>query len=175
LPGLFREQLHTKLPAGSRSTLVFALNNGKAGEMFTKKFVKKARELGWKATAAQPHKGRVKLDWNELHQREQLTAKELDEYSYNGQLLVAVSPTQKAGLVYSKHGWKEFPFGHNSRLYWFKLDLDRFDRAKADVIDQADRDKEELTEEEIRERALQEAIRSSYLVYWWRTSSTRGL
>ncbi|WP_288739505.1 toprim domain-containing protein [uncultured Rheinheimera sp.] len=156
-PGTFLEQLHTKLPAGSRPTLVFALDDGKAGEMFTKKFVKQARELGWKATAAQPPKGRVKLDWNELHQREQLTAKDLDEYRYNGQLLVALSATQKAGLMYSKHGWKEFPFGHNSRLFWFKLDLDRFDRAKADVVDQADRDKEELTEEEIRERALQES------------------
>lgn len=156
-PEKFLEELAKALPAGSRPKLVFALDDGKAGEMFTRKFVKLARELGWSASAAQPPKGRIKLDWNELHQREQLTTKHLDDYKHNGQLLIAGTPAEKALLMYSKSGAKEFPFGHSSRLYWFKLDLDRFDKAQANVIDQAGRDGEELTDDEVRERALKEA------------------
>ena len=156
-PETFLEELAVKLPTGSRPALVFALDDGKAGEMFTRKFVKQARELGWNATAAQPPAGRIKLDWNELHQRGRLTSKDLDEYRYNGKLLIAGSAPQKALLMYSKHGWKEFPFGHNNRLYWFKLDLDRFNRAESQVIEAAERDGEELTDDEIRERAIQEA------------------
>lgn len=156
-PEKFLETLALKLPASSRPTLVFALDDGKAGEMFTKKFVKLARELGWRATAAQPPAARIKLDWNELHQRERLSSKDLEEYRYNGKLLIAGSAPQKALLMYSKHGWKEFPFGHNNRLYWFKLDLDRFNKAESQVIEAAEREGLELSDEEIRERAIQEA------------------
>ncbi|MCL1076480.1 toprim domain-containing protein [Shewanella dokdonensis] len=151
------EELALRLPANTRPTLIFALDDGKAGEMFTRKFVKRARELGWRACAAQPPKGRVKLDWNELHQRERLTAKDREEYRYLGKLLIAPTANAKALLIHQRKGTKEFPFGFNSCLYWFKLDLDRFSKAMQQVADAADRDGEELTDEELRERALQEA------------------
>jgi hypothetical protein len=151
------EQLEAQLPSSSRPTLIFALDEGKAGERFTKKFVKRAQELGWKATAAQPPKGKVKLDWNELHQRERLSDKNLDEYRHLGQLLIATSATQKALLMYSKKGVQEFPFGFNNSLFWFKLDLGRFNKAYQQAEDAAMRDGEELTDDEIRERALQES------------------
>lgn len=151
------EQLDALLPTNMRPTLVFAFDDGKAGESFTKKFVKRARELGWKASAAQPPKGKIKLDWNELHQRERLTEKHLEEYRYLGQLLIATSATQKALLMYNKKGVQEFPFGFNNSLFWFKLDLSRFNKAYQQAEDAALRDGEELTDEEIRERALQES------------------
>lgn len=151
------ELLDALLPTNMRPTLVFAFDDGKAGESFTKKFVKRARELGWKATAAQPPKGKIKLDWNELHQRERLTEKHLEEYRYLGQLLIATSATQKALLMYNKKGVQEFPFGFNNSLFWFKLDLSRFNKAYQQAEDAALRDGEELTDEEIRERALQES------------------
>lgn len=153
-PETFLEQLHIKLPAGSRPTLIFALDDGKAGEMFTRKHVKRARELGWKASAAQPPKGRVKLDWNELHQRGLLTSKDLEKYRYHGKLLVSTSATEKALLMFNQKGLREFPFGHNNRLYWFKLDLERFDKAKNNIRDNSE---EELTEEYITEAAIKES------------------
>ncbi len=151
------EDLARALEGRKKPTLVFALDDGKAGESFTKRFVKRAAELGWNATAAQPPKGKLKLDWNELLQRDRLNEKQLDECRYLGQLLIAKSAIQKAMLMYNKKGTKEFPFAFNNCLFWFKVDLDRYNKAYSQVVDSAERENEELSEEEIRERALQES------------------
>lgn len=137
--------------------LVFALDDGPAGEKFTKKFVKRAREEGWEATAAQPPKNRAKFDWNELHQRDRLSPEQIDEYRYLGKLLIARNPTEKALLIHRKTGLKDFPYGFDNRLYWFKMDLDRFMKAHAQVLEEAEQNDEQLTDDEIREKALTEA------------------
>ncbi|WP_404389945.1 toprim domain-containing protein [Pseudoalteromonas phenolica] len=149
--------LEQKMAGHKKPKLVFALDDGKAGESFTKKFVKRARELGWEATAAQPPKGKVKLDWNELYQRERLNQHQLEDCRYYGQLLIASSAIEKAILMHNKKGSKEFPFAFNSCLYWFKLDLDRYHKAFNQVIECAEREGEDLSEEELKERALKES------------------
>lgn len=128
----------------SRPRLVFAFDTGAAGEDFTRKFVARAIREGWEATAAQPPAGRTKLDWNELLQRDRLTDKHIEEYRYFGALLLAATPAEKASLIYSRHGWNQFPFDHDFRLYWWKLDLDKLTKVQESIEDahpEIDRDK----------------------------------
>lgn len=135
--------------------LVFALDDGPAGEAFTRKFVNYARKDGFSATAAQPPKGKVKLDWNELFQRGRLNKKELDEYLHLGSLLIAKSPTEKAKLMHHKTERKEFPFRFDNRLFWFKVDYDRYVKAlNQKGLD--DDDSNEVNQED-RDEALKES------------------
>lgn len=137
-----------------RPTLVWALDGDKAGRGYTCKYVKACREAGWDATAAQiPQQGRTKLDWNDMHQRGRLDAKALSTYRYYGALLVSESAGAKAVLMYQHGNGSSFPFEFDSRLFWFKLDLDKYHKA-SEAISDADPD---LSKEEVRERALLEA------------------
>lgn len=137
--------------AGRRPRLVFAYDGDNAGRRYTRKHVAEAIRAGWDATAAQiPQSGGKKRDWNDLHQLGKLTARDLDDYRYHGALLIAPTPAAKANLVYSHHGWNTFSFDHDNRLYWFKLDLEAYDR-NAEIIENENPD---FTPEEIRERAL---------------------
>ncbi|WP_068634928.1 toprim domain-containing protein [Thauera butanivorans] len=121
-----------------RPDLVFAYDTGKAGEDFTKKHVARAIKQGWKATAAQPPKGRQKYDWNELHQLDRLSERDLDEYRYYGALLLAASAAEKGKLMYSRHGWNSFPFDFDKRLYWWKLDIDKQVKAEQNLTEAED-------------------------------------
>lgn len=136
-----------------RPTLVFALDNGKAGESFTRKFVAKALREGWKASAAQPPAGRKKYDWNELLQHGKLTAELKAEYRYLGKLLVAKSPVERALLMFNRKGWREFSFSHDCRLYWFSLDIKKFSAAVEQIHDS----NPGLTDDEAKEQALLES------------------
>ena len=146
------QALGEQIPLG-RPRLVFAYDTGAAGEGFTKKFVKRAIEQGWEASAAQPPKGRKKYDWNELHQLGRLTKNDLDEYRYFGALLLAANPAEKANLIYSRHGWSAFPFDHERRLYWWKLDLDKLTRVQ-EGIEEAHPD---MPRDEARRQALMQS------------------
>lgn len=132
-----------------RPRLVFAYDTGKAGEGFTHKHVKRARDLGWDATAAQPPKGRKKYDWNELLQLDRLRANDLDEYRYFGALLIAPTPAEKAGLIYSRHGWNAFPFDHDRRLYWWKVDIEKLTKVREE-LEAHDYDEDTLTAEALK-------------------------
>jgi hypothetical protein len=145
--------LGEQMPLG-RPRLVFAFDTGKAGERFTKQFVRRAIEAGWEATAAQPpHNGGKKLDWNDLHQRGRLSAKDLEEYRYYGALLLASSPYEKARLMYSRHGWGTFAFEHDKRLYWWKLDIDKQAKVESNLSER----EENLSREEREELVLQKS------------------
>lgn len=140
-------------------TLVWALDGDKAGRAFTLKHVERARAAGWKCEAAQiPQKGRAKLDWNDMHQRDKLEREHLDEYLYQGALLIARSALDKALLIYNRESKTEFDLSFNNRLYWFKLDLERYAKAR-DAIEEAisDGKAEPLSDEELREKAVREA------------------
>lgn len=116
---------------GKRPRLVWALDGDRAGRSYTTKWVKKARDAGWDCHAAQiPQPGKKKIDWNDLHQRGRLTETDLAEYRYHGALLIAATAYDKAMLIYERHGSREFPFDHGKRLYWFELDMNRFDKAR---------------------------------------------
>ncbi|MGB6113522.1 MAG: toprim domain-containing protein [Comamonas sp.] len=114
--------------------LVWALDGDAAGRAYTKKWIEQARAAGWNCQAAQipqQGKGKGKLDWNDMHQRGRLERDDIKEYRYHGDLLTAKTPTDKALLMY-KHddGKTEFDFEFNRRLYWFKLDLEAYNKER---------------------------------------------
>lgn len=150
-PATALKALAEQIGTGRRPALVFAFDGDRAGRSYTAKFIKRAIAEGWQATAAQiPQSSRAKLDWNDMHLRDKLAEKDLDDYRYHGALLVAESPAAKASLIYSHHGWNTFHFDHDNRLYWFKLDLEAYDK-NAEVIEN---ENPELSGDEVRERAL---------------------
>lgn len=138
-----------------RCRLVWALDGDAAGRGYTRKWVERAREAGWTCEAAQiPQQGKGKLDWNDMHQRDRLRPEDFKEYRYHGDLLIAKSPADKAILMYKHDGGSklEFDFEYGRRLYWFKLDLEAYNKARGmedDAADEATR-----TEEEKRDNAL---------------------
>ncbi|MBM7070583.1 toprim domain-containing protein [Shewanella sp. 202IG2-18] len=135
-PSQLLSDLESKCFAKKKPTLIFAFDTGTAGELKTQQFVTKARELGWQATAAQPPKSTLKLDWNELLTRERLTTEHLEKYRYLGKLLVANSATEKAILIYNRQGQTEFPFEFNHCLYWFSIDVNNSRKIAERIADE---------------------------------------
>ncbi|MBN3005604.1 toprim domain-containing protein [Chromobacterium alkanivorans] len=153
-PSTALDALLLQLNGRPRPRLVFGFDGDKAGRSFTKKYVKRAREEGWDAVAAQiPQKGKKKQDWNDLHLVDRLQEKHVKEYRYHGDLLTAASASERAGLMYMWNGWNTFPFDFDNRMYWFKLDLEKFGKTKDEVKEK----NPDLTDEEVRERALLES------------------
>ncbi len=129
-----RDQLAHQGSTVPEPTLVWALDGDKAGRDYTLRHVKRARNDGWACAAAQiPQRGRAKLDWNDLHQRDQLQEQHLKDYRYHGALLIAQSAQDKALVIYNHTGRSEFDLVHGHRLYWFKLDLERYKKAGAQL------------------------------------------
>lgn len=135
-----------------RPVLIWSLDGDAAGKRYTLKFVQRARKEGWDCTAAQvPLKDKRKQDWNDLHQSGQWD-NELDKCRYTGQLHIAKTATEKALLIHNRHGYKEFPFEFRKRTYWFKLDVEKYQKAIQQLED-ADDGK---TSDQLREEALQQ-------------------
>ncbi|SDG27510.1 Toprim-like [Onishia taeanensis] len=142
--------------AGStRPALVWALDGNHAGQTATLKHVKRARAAGWDCRAAQVPGG--KRDWNDCHQRGELTEKDLDTYRYCGDLLLAATPTEKALLIYKRTERREFWFEYRRQLWWWKLDLDAFERAVKAATGSAEPEDMELIDEQQRDAALMQA------------------
>jgi hypothetical protein len=141
---------------GTECVLVFALDADPAGIKSTKEWADKARADGWEVEAAQiPQHGRGDgLDWNDLHQLDRLDEKHLAEYLHHGALLIAKSASEKALLIYRHSGGKrtEFHLDHDNRLYWFKLDLEKLNKA-VQALEKEDR----LNDEEVRDEAMKQA------------------
>lgn len=136
-----------------RPVLVWALDRGQAGERAIRKHVERCRAEGWTSKAALPPDGKKKADWNDLHLQGKLTAKDLDTYRYYGALLIARSASDKALLMFNRTERHEFHFEYDSRLYWFKLDVDRHMKA-VERIQMADPD---LDERDAKAKALKES------------------
>lgn len=136
-----------------RPKLVWALDGDKSGRYYTPRHVKRAREEGWECTAAVIPFDKAKLDWCDMHKRGHLEAKDIEEYRYQGQLLLAEKPQEKALLIYHKKGWHSFHFGFDNRLHWFKLDVDKFNAACA-AIEENDKT---LPRDQVRDKALLES------------------
>ncbi|GGY03654.1 toprim domain-containing protein [Paludibacterium paludis] len=152
-PSTALDGLLQQLGGAQRPRLVFAFDGDKAGRKFTEKYVTRARQEGWDAVAAQIPQGKKKQDWNDLHLVGRLQAKNIEEYRYHGDLLMAGSAAEKANLIYLKNCWQTFPFDFDSRLWWFKLDLERFGKASDDIREKSP----DLSDDEIRERAILES------------------
>lgn len=96
-----------------------------------------------------------KLDWNDAHQRQRLTAKHIADYRHNGALLLAVSPSEKAMLMWNKNNKYRFYFAFNNSLYWFDMKLETFIAAQ-DKITKEDpkRDKDEIRDAAMKESCI---------------------
>lgn len=140
-------------------TLVWAFDADKAGQDYTLKHARRARDAGWICTAAQiPQRGKTKVDWNDLHQRGRLDDKHLDDYRYRGALLLAATPQDRALLIYNHTGKTSFDFEHGNRLYWFKLDLDRYGKAEDRIKESiAQGHTDPLSDEDLRTQVLKES------------------
>lgn len=163
-----RELKAERLAAGLElPTLVWALDNEPGARAYTRKHVSRARELGFTVTAAQiPQRNGKKTDWNDLHQRwtfeddqdkrTEQVERTLAEARHQGALLLAESAEEKGLLMYEWTPRQEFYFGHESRLYWFKLDISKFHKAMQDLEDSERHEDRLLTEKQRRNKALRQ-------------------
>ncbi|WP_033727742.1 toprim domain-containing protein [Pseudomonas cremoricolorata] len=145
--------------------LVWALDNEPGAHRFTRKHAALARDLGYSCQAAQiPQRGR-KVDWNDLHQRwnfidaterQQRIDDDLREARYHGSLLLADSAAEKGVLMYDWRERQEFHFTFESRLYWFKMDVEKFNKAQQQ-LDESERQEDlVLTDRQRRDKALRQ-------------------
>lgn len=142
--------------ASPRPVLVWALDDGTAGKQYMHKWHQRAKQAGWKSRAAYtPDKGLLKQDWNELYLRGRLDAAALDTARYHGDLLLAPSAIAKALLIYKRTARAMFHFGFGDRLYWFEYKDDKYQKAREALESKAD--SADLTEDEKRDRALEQS------------------
>jgi len=155
-PSLYLKRLADLCQGKKRPTLVWALDGDKAGREYTIRWVKRAREDGWKCEAATiPQSSRDKVDWNDQHLAGRLAQKDVEEYLYQGSLLIAATHMEKARLMYARTGMSSFFYEHDNRLYWFDLDLKAYDKAMQQLQDKGE--DEELDDPQLREKALAES------------------
>ncbi|MCW5320569.1 bifunctional DNA primase/helicase [Verminephrobacter aporrectodeae subsp. tuberculatae] len=154
-----REQIKRQGNLVAEPTLVWALDGDKAGRECTIRYVERARADEWKCEAAQiPQHGRKKLDWNDAHERGELAQENLDEYRYHGSLLIARTALEKALLMYEHDGRPEFEVTHHHRLYWFRLDLDRYAKARDHIEESiADGKREVMSDDELSALAIRDS------------------
>lgn len=155
-PSLFLEGIAKQCEANDkpRPRLVWALDDDPAGRRFMRQFVDRSREDGWEASAAfVPRKGKQKLDWDDMHQRDRLGPKDIEEYRYHGSLLTAKSASEKALLIYNRKSWAQFFFDFENRLYWFEIDFGAYNKAREALADRF----KDLSDDKLREMALAES------------------
>ncbi len=120
-------------------TWVWALDNDPAGRRYLRKFIKRGREEGLCVQAAQiPQKNNLKTDWNDCHISQRLSEKHREEYLYHGSLLIAKSALDKALLIWNRKNMSGFCFDFNRRMYWFDLDVDKFNKATESIASASD-------------------------------------
>ncbi|GAA0680954.1 toprim domain-containing protein [Dyella marensis] len=152
-PATFLRRL-AELRPNTRPRLVWALDGDAAGRDYTRRWVQRARKEGWTCEAATiPQASRKKDDWSDLHLADRLSPKDMDEYRYQGSLLIARSAADKARLMYGRTGVATFFYDHDDRLYWFDLDIKAYDKAMQQLLEK-DAD---VAEDERRELALAES------------------
>ena len=144
--------------------LIWALDNEPYARACIRKWVPQARALGFTCIAVQIPQHGKKLDWNDLHQRwafidddEQRAEridKDMDAARYQGALLIAESASEKALIMYQRSERSEFHFGHENRLYWWALDLDKYNKAMQTLESSDEPEAKQLTNKQMREKAL---------------------
>jgi Toprim-like len=114
--------------------LVFAFDVGKAGVDFTRRYVERAISDGWDATAAQvrPDGDGIKLDWNDLFQRDRLTEADRADYLWAGDVTLATDAKAKAWLLRTRPEREgranfkpnSFPLILDNKTYWARFTKD---------------------------------------------------
>ncbi|HGJ5863625.1 MAG TPA: toprim domain-containing protein [Arsenophonus nasoniae] len=146
-------QLKIALGENKKPVLIWALDNGKAGEKAIKKFVSRSRDEGWLATAARPGDVDDNHDWNDLHIKGRLTKDNIARYRYYGKLLLTHTAFDRARLMFQWTERTEFDFRHDNRLYWFKLDIDKMMKA----VERIKEAEPTWHDDESREKAVKES------------------
>jgi hypothetical protein len=152
---------------GKLPKLVWALDNDPGAHRYTLRWVKMARELGYVCAAAQvPQRDARKLDWNDLHlrwqfvddekQRAQRVDKELAHARHLGALLIAESAEEKGLLLYTWDECRAFHFNFDNRLYWFKLDFDKYSKNMEHLNESERHEDQLLTDKQRRDKALRQ-------------------
>jgi len=126
-PNIFLQEIQKVCAQGKRPRIIWAQDGNRAGHKAIKKFSKLAGSNGWQCGAAQPPEGKP-YDWNDLLQRGQLEDKHIDKYLHWGDLLLAGTASEKALLMYNDRPSREFWFTFENQLYWWKLDMDAYDK-----------------------------------------------
>lgn len=133
---------------------VWALDNDKAGRKFARRHAERMEKAGFETRAALiPQDGRNKTDFNDAYKAGRLEASDLEEYRYQGALLLARTAIDKALLIWRKKNFNGFHFEFDNRLYWFELDIEKYSKAVEAV-----RDTDEgpaMTQEEVIAKAAQ--------------------
>lgn len=147
-------------------TLIWALDNEPGAHRFTRKHASMARELGFNCEAAQIPQRDKKVDWNDLHQRwafiddeakrADKIERDLKEARYHGSLLLAESAAEKGVLMYEWRERHEFHFGFENRLYWFKMDLEKFNKAMQHLEESERHEDRLLNDKQRRDKALRQ-------------------
>lgn len=136
-----------------RPTLIWALDDGAAGQQYMRKWHERATREGWKSRCAYtPNRGQLKQDWNELLLRGRLHKDALDEARHHGDLLLAPSANAKALLMYKRKPRGEFHFDYGDQLHWFRYDDAKYQKALEAL--EAKEDAASLSEDEKRDKAL---------------------
>lgn len=148
--------------------LVWALDNEPVAKANMRRWAKEARALGFTCQAAViPQHGGKKTDWNDLHQRwafidgdddrAERIEQDINEARHQGALLLAESAEEKGLLMYEWDEHKEFHFAFRSRLYWFRLDLEKYDRAMRELENDESGEASLLNDKQRRDKALRQA------------------
>ena len=153
--------------SGNLPKLVWALDNEPGAHAYTKRWVRMARELGFTCEAAQiPQRDNRKVDWNDLHQRWQFldegekrdaqVDKDITTARHYGALLIAENATEKALVMFDWKRRSEFHLEFGNRLYWFKLDLEKYNKAIQELEDSDHHDDQQLNNKQMRSKAMQQ-------------------
>lgn len=146
--------------------LVWALDNEPVAKANMRRWAKNAREMGFKCEAALiPQPDNRKVDWNDLHlrwkyleddQRDDQVQRDLKLARHEGALLLAQSPEEKGLLMYDWQPRSEFSFSFKNRLYWFRFDLEKFDRRMRELESSETQEDQLLNDRQRREKAMRE-------------------
>ena len=148
--------------------LVWALDNEPVAKANMRRWAKEARELGFTCSAAViPQHGGRKVDWNDLHQRwafiegdderAKRIERDLEEARHQGAMLLAESAEAKGLLMYEWDERKEFHFTYHKRLYWFRLDMEKYDRAWKEMDNDDSGEASLLNDNQRRDKALRQS------------------
>lgn len=138
----------------TRPRLVWAMDNDTAGHKAIEKWFARSQAEGWTCAAAQAvrRSDGKSQDWNDLHLVDKLSPKDLTKYRYYGDLLTAQTASEKALLMYKHTERAEFAFDFRNRLYWFKLDLEAYNKKANDL--RIDEETEQEKIDALRDEAL---------------------
>lgn len=139
-----------------RPKLVWALDDGRAGTTYAKKFRDRSEKEGWKSSCVLIRgKGKFKPDWNDQHLADRLKPEDIEEYRYRGALLTAKSAADKSLIMYKRKEWRMFFFDYDNRLFWFEYDNAKYNAALEKLTEE--KSGSGISKEDIRQQALEDS------------------